>query len=165
MSDSLECDAGGNGTLTSRSYWIAGLAFASGATLGALAMYLCDPARGKVRRLRLQQHSASKVKHLAQDIAGKTEDVLNRTKGAFARASSVFVCHNDNDDDIIAERVRSHIGHVTRHAHAVETNVAKGVVILTGTLAKGERQRVLAEVRGIPGVRAVDDKLTYETFV
>ena len=159
---SLEHDVTGAGALP-RPYWIAGLAFASGATLGALAMYFYDPERGKVRRLMLQQQTTSKATHLAQDLAGKTEDVLNRTKGAVARASSAFACHSADDDQVIAERVRSRIGHVTPHAHAVEAKVIKGIVTLAGALSDEERHRVLAEVSGTPGVRAVEDQLVCQT--
>jgi osmotically-inducible protein OsmY len=122
-------------------------------------MYLCDPNRGKARRARLEEQALSRAKHLVQDLTGKAEDALNRAKGTIAWARAGTAGHQEDDDEIISARVRSHIGHVTRHAHAVKTGVKGSVVTLEGTLPEEERKRVIAEVRGIPGVKAVDDRL------
>ena len=161
MSVTRCCEAEGNWAraATSREYRTAGLALASGAILGALAMYLCDPNRGKARRTRLQEQALSRGKHLVKDLAGRAEDALNRAKGAIARAGAAVACHGQDDDEIIAARVRSHIGHLTRRAHAVESTVKNAVVTLEGILPEKERERVVAEVRGIPGVNAVNDRL------
>jgi hypothetical protein len=43
----------------------------TGAGLGALAMYLMDPSRGRRRRARLGE-AASHVYHRAQDMMGMT---------------------------------------------------------------------------------------------
>jgi osmotically-inducible protein OsmY len=161
MSVTQSCEAEGNCPRagTSREYWIAGLALASGAMLGAMAMYLYDPNRGKARRAKLQEQALGRAKHLTQDLTRKAEDALNRAKGIIARAGAVVACHEHDDDEVIAARVRSHIGRVTRHAHAVKSEVKNGAITLEGILPDKERGRVVAEVRGIPGVKAVDNRL------
>jgi hypothetical protein len=69
-------------TLAGREYWIAGLSLASGAALGAVTMYLCDPNRGRARRARLQQKAAGAAKWSGRALSGNAEDLLDRAKGA-----------------------------------------------------------------------------------
>ena len=159
------CEAEGirQQTLAGRDYWIAGLSLASGAALGAIGMYLYDPNRGKARRAMLQDKAASVAKRTSQDLAGRAEDLLHRAKGAVARAGASLACREEVDDDVLAGRVRSHLGHVTHHAHTIETEVKDGIVTLHGILPDEERQRLVAEVGRIPGVKDVRDWLACET--
>jgi osmotically-inducible protein OsmY len=91
--------------------------------------------------------------------------MLNRTKGAFARMAAAMTCHEEDDDEVVAARVRSHMGHVTQHAHAVESEVKDGIVTLHGILPEDDRQRVIGEVRRIPGVKDVHDRLASQVSV
>jgi gas vesicle protein len=161
MSVTQYCEAEGNcaATATSRDYWIAGLALASGAALGALTMYLCDPHRGKTRRARLQEKAASQARRLADDLTARAEDALNRAKGAVAKLGAAVACHESDDDSVIAARVRSRLGRITRHAHAIKSQVISGVAILQGTLPEEEHDRVIAEIREVAGVKGVDDRI------
>ena len=158
------CEAEGNcpPTRAAREYWIAGLALASGAALGAIGMYLYDPNRGKGRRARLQDKVASAAKWTGQEAAGRAEDLRNRAKGAMAKAGASIACREEVDDEVLAGRVRSHMGHVTRHAHAVAVEVKDGAVTLQGNLPDEERERLLAEVRKIHGVKDVQDRIACE---
>jgi hypothetical protein len=155
------CEAEGNcpPTRAAREYWIAGLALASGAALGAITMYFYDPNRGRTRRARLQEKAASAARRTSHEVAGKTADLLNRAKGVAARAGASFACCEEVEDDVLAGRVQSHMGHVTRHVHAVEAEVKDGIVTLEGTLPDEERQRLIGELGRIPGVRKVLDRI------
>ena len=159
------CETDGNSprTRAASDYWVAGLALATGATLGAIGMYLCDPSHGKVRRARLQDKAASAAKRTGQELAGRTEDLRNRAKGALAKAGASFGCGEGIDDGVLAARVRSHMGHVTRHAHAIEVEVKEGVVALQGNLPEAEALPLIAEVRRIPGVKDVRNRIATET--
>lgn len=145
-----------------RDYWIAGLSLASGALLGAIGMYLYDPNRGRARRAMLHDKAASAAKRAGQDLAGRAEDLVHRAKGAVARVGASVACSEESDDAVLIGRVRSHLGHLTHHAHAIETDVKDGVVTLKGILPEEERRRLVAEIGGISGVKDVRDCLACE---
>lgn len=138
--------------------WSSGLWLAAGAAVGAAAMYLFDPIRGKARRARIQEKAASAVRRGGYEMTGRAEDVLNRAKGAVAKARA-SLARAGGDDELIADRVRSRMGHVTEHADHIETQVVRGVVSLRGTVSRAERHRLVEEARGVPGVKRVQDLL------
>ena len=117
------CEAEGNcgETGIKRERWNAGISMLAGAALGAAVMYFCDPHRGKARRAELQQRAASAARHGGHEVAKRAEDLLNRAKGAVAKADAVFEGEEPVEDAILAERVRSHMGHITEHAGGIET--------------------------------------------
>jgi osmotically-inducible protein OsmY len=154
----VRCQEEGNCT-TARNYLVAGLSLTAGAALGAAAMYFCDPNRGKARRKQMEQQAAGVVRRSSEVFTAKAEDLLNRAKGVVAKAGGAVACECQTDDEVIAGRVRSHLGHVTRHAHAIETEVTDGEVTLHGALPEEDRARLLEDVRGITGVLAVHDRL------
>ena len=132
----------------------------AGAALGATVMYFCDPHRGKARRAELQQKAASAARQGGHELAKKAEDLLNRAKGAVAKADAAFERSEEPvDDAILAERVRSHMGHITEHASDIETEVVSGVVALRGTVSPDKRRHLIDEILAIPGVKGVRDVL------
>jgi len=140
--------------------WIAGTSMLAGAALGAAVMYLCDPHRGKARRAELQQKAASAAQQGGHQVAKRAEDLLNRAKGAIAKADAAFERGEEPvDDDILAERVRSHMGHITAHASDIDTEVVNGVVALRGTVSPHKRRPLIDEILAIPGVKGVRDVL------
>lgn len=155
-------DAKREGNGGGRGYCAAVLSLAAGAALGAGWMYLYDPDRGRARRARLAEKGASTARRSGQQAAARATDVFNRAKGAVAKAGVLFTCQRNVDDEVLEGRVRSHLGHITPHAHGVETEVFRGVVTLHGTLPEPERVRLVADIEGIPGVRAVRDCLACE---
>jgi len=144
---------------------VAGLSMAAGAVIGAAAMYLFDPNRGKVRRTKLMDQAASAVKKTTHEAAGKAEDLLNRAKGAAARAGAAVIPSGEADDRVIGSRVRSLMGHITHRAHSVESDVKAGTVTLRGILPEDEHRRLVDEVGHIPGVKAVQDCLAHQVAV
>ena len=157
-----ECQAEGNCSDTgiARERWIAGISMMAGAALGATVMYFCDPHRGKARRAELQQRAASAARQGGHQVAKRAEDLLNRAKGAIAKTDAAFERGDEPiDDDILAERVRSHMGHITAHASDIETEVVDGVVALRGTVSPDKRRPLIDEILAIPGVRGVRDVL------
>ena len=126
-------------------------------------MYLFDPHSGKLRRSQLQAQAASAAKRTGRELAGKAEGLLHRAKGVVAKAGASIACSGSVDDDVLAERVRSRLGHITQHAHEIETAVSDGIVSLHGILPADEHERLNEEVRRIPGVKAVQNRLACET--
>ena len=157
------CEAEGNcgKEAIGRDRWIAGISMIAGAALGATAMYFCDPHRGKVRRADLQQKAGGAARQAGRQMATKAEDLLNRAKGAVAKAEAAFERGEEViDDDIVAERVRSHMGHLTEHASDIQTEVVSGVVALRGTVSSEKHRYLVDEILAIPGVKGVRDLLT-----
>src|SRR5512143_2405821 len=156
------CEAEGNcgEEAIGRDRWIAGISMVAGAALGAIAMYFCDPHRGKARRAELQQKAASAARQTGHGVATKAEDLLNRAKGAVAKAEGAFERGEEGiDDDVVAERVRSHMGHITERAADIQTEVVSGIVVLHGTVSPDKHRRLVNEILTIPGVKGVRDRL------
>lgn len=132
------------------------LSLAAGVAIGAAGMYVLDPARGHSRRRRMRDIALSRVYRGQRKLTGLLEDAINRTKGVVAEAERVALFHTTTDDATLADRVRSKMGHVTRHARGIESSVNNGVVTLRGVLeSEPERQRVVEEIAAIPGVRVL----------
>ncbi len=156
------CEAEGNcgSEATAGDRWIAGISMIAGAALGAAVMYFCDPHRGKARRADLQQKAASAARQTGHGVATKAEDLLNRAKGAFAKAEAAFERGEEGiDDDVVVERVRSHMGHITERAADIQTEVVSGIVVLHGTVSPDKHRHLVKEILTIPGVKGVRDRL------
>ncbi len=139
---------------------VAGLAAVAGAAIGATAMYLFDPNRGKVRRARLIDSAASRARRAGKQATAKVEDLFHRSQGLIAEASANFRSGPAADDNLISQRVRSLMGHLTHNAQRVESEVSDGMVALRGVLTEEERRRLVAKVGRIPGVKSVVDCLS-----
>lgn len=130
----------------------------SAAGIGAGLMYLFDPDRGKRRRalLRDKAEHASKI---ATDAAGKTRrDVRNHLLGAFAEFESLFRSE-EVADDILEARVRSKLGRIVSHPHAIEVKAVEGMLILTGPILADELHPLLDTVIVMNGVKNIDNRL------
>jgi hypothetical protein len=138
-----------------KSYGLGGAYLVAGLAAGAVAMYFWDPNRGALRRGRLQQRAAGAVRRGGDEVTGRAGDLLNRAQGLVAKAGDWFECQEQVSDDVLAARVRSRMGHLTEHAHAIESSVKDGVVTMKGPFGL-EKRRVLAGIWSIPGVRDVE---------
>ena len=131
---------------------------AGGIGVGAAAMYLLDPARGRGRRQKLLGRAESAYTHSGQLVGRIGEDVANRVSGLVAEAKSAWR-HEPVSDEKLLDRVRARLGHVTRHPHAIEVKTHTGRVILSGPILAKEVDRVLHAVKKIPGVVRVESHL------
>ena len=138
----------------STMWLVACVSVAAGAAIGAAAMYLLDPNRGKVRRARLADGAASKGRRAMKQAAAKAEDLFNRSRGVLAKAENL-VRSEAVEDSVIAERVRSLLGHFTHRANGVESEVRDGMVILRGTVAEPEKSNLVSAMGKVPGVKSV----------
>ncbi len=136
-----------------RAWWIVG-----GGLLGAAGMYLLDPERGRRRRARFR----GRVVHGVRST-GHRLDVLSRRCGhhwqGFLVRRMPPLAAEGVSDTVLAERVRSQIGHVSRHAHSIDVAVRNGCVTLSGPVSGGEVRRLLARASRIPGVAGVENEL------
>jgi len=160
------CEAEGNcgKEAIARDRWIAGISMVAGAAVGATVMYFCDPHRGKARRAELQQKAGGVARQAGHEVAIKADDLLNRAKGVVAKADAAFErCEETIDDDVVAERVRSHLGHITERASDIETEVVIGVVALRGTVSPDKHRHLVDDILTVPGVKGIRDLLTSAT--
>jgi hypothetical protein len=121
-------------------------------------MYLLDPDRGKRRRALLRDKCVSATKKTREGIEISARDLRNRARGIFASIQSRFSA-NETDDVVLVDRVRSKLGRVVSHPHAIGVAVADGNVTLNGPVLEGEVDRLLTCVKRIQGVNGVVDKL------
>ncbi|HUA84422.1 MAG TPA: BON domain-containing protein [Bryobacteraceae bacterium] len=141
---------------TKTIFWSACL----GAALGAGAMYLLDPDRGRRRRSSALERSGSVLRHTGRRAAKFVRDLENRTRGlACSRQPEDGV-----NDDVLVSRVRSRLGRLAEHPHRVEVTARNGVVTLHGTVRREEYDRLLSDVRGVAGVLRVENRLAEETL-
>ena len=130
----------------------------TGIGVGAGAMYLLDPDRGKRRRAEIR----NKTKHLnklAIDAAGKTQrDVRNHLLGAMSQVGSLFR-EEKVSDDVLEARVRSKLGRIVSHPHAIEVKAVEGLVILSGFILAEEVHPLLHRVFGVAGVKNIQNNL------
>jgi hypothetical protein len=135
------------------------LALLGGLGVGALLMYVLDPQRG-ARRRALARDKATRLRHRAgEKLAARSRDLRNRTRGVAARTRSLVHKEEQVSDDVLAERVRSRIGHVVRHPGSLEVAAEDGIVTLSGPVLEDEVDDLLSAVRDTPGVEDVVDGL------
>lgn len=66
---------------------ISGIAWVlGGAAIGALAMYMFDPDRGRRRRALVRDQIYSTSLRTRRNVYAKSRDLANRTRGMYARA-------------------------------------------------------------------------------
>jgi len=139
-----------------RSGWM------GGALLGALAMYLSDPDKGRRRRARAQdkiRHYSLAAAHGA-DLAAR--DSYNHLRGFLARTVNRLSRrgrYDKADDQVVAGRVRAMLGRIVSHPHAIRAEVHQGRASLTGPVLASEKKALLDAVRSIPGIADIDDRL------
>jgi uncharacterized membrane protein len=134
-----------------------------GVAVGAAAMYLADPDRGK-RRRALAKDKVQRVMARtggAFDVASR--DLGNRVQGLRARATGLVTRRRSRaervDDAIIDARVRSRIGRTVTHPHAIKVMVYQGRTMLNGPVLAHEKEQLMRAVLSVSGVTSVEDNL------
>ena len=129
-----------------------------GAAIGAGLLYLFDPLRGRRRRAVARDKAVHAV-HAGEAALGRAaRDLAHRSRGVLAKAGARM--RSDGPEDrVLEDRVRSRMGHVVSHPHAIEVLADDGEVTLAGEIVDTEAAGLLAAVRSVRGVRKVDDQL------
>jgi uncharacterized membrane protein len=130
-----------------------------GGALGALAMYFLDAGAGRRRRARTRDRMLHAARVLNEAGRLTARDTAHRAQGLLAGTRRLFR-HEEVSDDALVGRVRAALGRVVSHPHAVEVTAAEGYVTLAGPVLSYEVRPLLRCVRHVPGVRAVNDRLT-----
>lgn len=128
-----------------------------GTLLGAASAILFGPSGGRARaRIR---DKAVRGSHVAAHVAEVTAEdarsrIVGKTEALKSRRREGLV-----DDHILVERARARLGHVTRNAGAVCIDADRGRLALTGPVLKHDHRRIVRNLRRIPGVAGIDDRL------
>ncbi|HEU4427523.1 MAG TPA: SRPBCC family protein [Myxococcota bacterium] len=132
----------------------------AGFGLGAGFMYFLDPQVGRRRRARARDelaHALSRgadaLDKTARDLAHRTSGIIARTRGAL-RPSAL-----PPGDDVLAQRVRTRLGRLVSHAHAIDVEASDGRVTLRGPILRAESGALVRAVRRVAGVREVVNAL------
>jgi len=134
------------------------LALIGGAALGAVAMYLSDPDRGRRRRALARDKMQSLVTQTRGSLDVASRDFGNRVHGWRAQANRLLTRRREMvDDDILVARVRSKIGRAISHPHAIKVWAEQGHVKLSGPIPPHEKGALVSAARSAPGVTSVED--------
>ena len=132
--------------------------FVGGAAIGGGLMYLLDPDRGNARRAYLRDQVRGAFHELGAAADKRVRDLGNRIRGAVFEARSA-VRREQAPDEVLVERVRARLGHSVSHPRAIEVHADQGRIVLSGPVLEGEAQRLIARIRSVRGVHAVEDRL------
>jgi hypothetical protein len=134
-----------------------------GLGLGAALMYVLDPERGKRRRAIVRDKALSGAHEAGERIAARSRDLSNRARGVAAGLKSKTKSL-ETYDRVLEERVRAELGLVVARPASVEVTAEAGQVRLSGAVQTGEVDDLLSAVRGVSGVKDVENRLeVYET--
>ncbi|MGE0868429.1 MAG: SRPBCC family protein [Kofleriaceae bacterium] len=144
-------------TNESRGAWLAPLTM--GTVIGAAVMYVLDPARGRKRRARLID-AVHHARRAERELVGKAvRDARHRVRGAASRARHAFDGSASADDHVLGDRIRSALGRIVSHPHAIEITVSPGRVVVRGVILEREAEAAISAIRAHAGARAVVDEL------
>src|SRR5947207_3403694 len=118
------------------------LVLMGGFGLGAAAMYILDPDRGRRRRAAVVDKFAGSLNQLGDAAEVAARDLINRARGVAAESWGLL--HTSHADDVVLEqRVRSKMGRVTSHTGAIAVTVDNGTVTLRGPMLASEVDRII----------------------
>lgn len=128
------------------------------AGLGAGAMYLLDPERGKRRRATIRDKAVHMMRKSTNAMDVTSRDFTNRMQGWGARLRHALR-RRPVSDEMLVNRVRSSIGRSVSHASAIKISANQGRITVSGPILAKEVHRLLKKLYGVRGVSAVENQL------
>ncbi|MGZ3459270.1 MAG: SRPBCC family protein, partial [Archangium sp.] len=129
-----------------------------GMGLGMGLMYLADPRTGRRRRAVARDKVFHALYGTGNAVGVVTRDIAHRARGFFFETRH-RMRREEVDDRTIEARVRSALGRVCSHPHALQVNVEQGRVRLDGVTLKAEHPKILSRVAHVRGVLELTDNL------
>jgi osmotically-inducible protein OsmY len=134
------------------------VALLAGLGIGAALMYLLDPDRGARRRSLIRDKAGRASRVAGREIVERAHDVKNRAQGQFAELRGRFADDALDDDQLVA-RVRAELGHRSDRSRAIEIAASDGAITLRGQVPPDGVDDIVAVVRGVRGVKQVNNEL------
>lgn len=140
----------------------AGLAsWLTGAALGAAAMYFSDPRQGRRRRALLRDKLTSMSLSTLDARDATMRDLGNRMEGMRAKFWRMVEGRGKApDDQALVAHLRTLLGRLVSHPHAIAVTADGGRVTLSGAILADERELLLAQAYKMPGVTEIEDRLS-----
>jgi osmotically-inducible protein OsmY len=132
-----------------------------GITIGAVAMYLFDPDRGRRRRALVRDqvvHGAHELEDLGGGVASRARHLRNRARGVMLETRA-RLRREEVADPVLEARVRSELGRLLTDTATVEVSSEHGRITLRGSAPENEIGHLVDEVQNIPGVHDVINRL------
>lgn len=125
---------------------------------GLATMYLLDPTQGARRRALISDQFTRASTRLPQAFMATERDMFNRTQGLWADITSLLTS-DDPADQVVEARVRSKIGRVCSHPHAIHVSANNGRVTLSGPVLADEVPAIVSTLEKIQGVNEIENAL------
>jgi hypothetical protein len=135
-------------------------ALLSGLGLGLGLMYFLDGNNGKRRRALVADKLGSWTRDGACALGGVSRDARNRLKGLAHEAGRLGRPLAPATGSQLAAQIRSRMGRLVSHPHAVDVSVEDDRVVLEGSVLAHEADALVSAVRGMQGVGRLDDRLS-----
>ena len=132
--------------------------FLGGMAVGAALAMILDPNNGGRRRALIRDKVVRGAHVTARGADATVRDVANRARG-MAAATRGRMWTEDVDDSRLLGRVRSKLGRVCSHPHAIHVEVREGEVTLRGPILAEEVRDVLDTAASVRGVHSVVNEL------
>ena len=126
---------------------------------GAGMMYVLEPRLGRRRRALVRDKAQAYWRRMGKFIGQTARDARQRTYGLIAETQAQIRGANVPEDAVLVARVRAQIGHVVSQAGTVDVTAHQGRVILSGSIAAHEVEKLLSAVASVAGVTAVVNRL------
>ncbi|MES3024238.1 MAG: SRPBCC family protein [Pseudomonadota bacterium] len=127
------------------------------AAVGALAMYLFDPDRGRDRRAQSGQQLRGMGKKTGTVLDQAMRGVKHRL-GGVRESMSHLALRGGVDQRSLVEHVRSAVERAVSNPMALSIDAQEGSITLGGLVLASERRGLLSAVRAVSGVREVNDR-------
>jgi osmotically-inducible protein OsmY len=135
--------------------------FVLGLVMGAGAMYLLDPERGRRRRSLIRDqvvHRANELDEIRGGVASRARHLRNRARGALIETRTRFRVE-EVDDPVLEARVRTALGRMVADASTIRVSAEHGRVTLRGRAPEAELEWIAERVQEVPGVHDVINRL------
>ena len=129
------------------------------AALGAAAMFVFDPNKGRRRRALVRDKTRRSAKRAAHLLEVSARGMGHRAQGLRALARRLLARNGTTDDLVLIERVRAKMGRFVSHPHAIQIGAREGRVTLSGPILPDEATSLVEVVRSVPGVSSIEDHL------
>lgn len=136
------------------------MSFCAGMGLGAGLMYFLDPEVGRRRRALCRDQLVRAAHQIECGVEKALKDARNRAQGLAAETSAAISGRRRQaTDQVVHDRIRSAMGHHLSHPSSIDVEVLEGHVTLHGAILASEVSCLLNCVRGVSGVRVVENRL------
>jgi len=106
----------------------------------------------------LRDKTTSAYREVRTSVERAQADFVNRAHGLLAQAKSA-VQHEPVEEDQLIARVRSKLGRLVSHPHAIDVIARDGAITLSGAVLEDEAHELVSGVGSIRGVSSVCDHL------